>query len=188
MRYAALALALVAAAAAAEARADVVHFLVAERPDQAAHHDSFVLPLDDPEAIAHARALITQGPEIGRPIVHARIAAGADGVNRDYLAPGAPEWSWHVTDFLDFADLTVEILDGWPGYVEGDVPGWIANTGGEIGFWGYTVTAELPVVPEPGALELGAIGGLALLACAYTRRRLGRARGPERDGPGESRC
>ena len=119
-------------------------FLVAEHPGHAEHHDSYVLPLSDPVAIAHARDLIQFGLSAGEPIVVAEIAAGANGINRDYLAAGSPAWSWHVTNFESFADFTAEILDGWPTFVESNVERWIANTGGYIGFWGYTVVAELP--------------------------------------------
>lgn len=122
-----------------------IRFLVAEHPGQAWHHDSYILPLRDPMAIDHARNLIAQGPAAGQPIVVAQIATGTNGINRDYLAPGSAPWSWHVTRFEAFAETTIEILDGWPGYVECDVQGWIANTGGYIGFWTYTVVAEVPV-------------------------------------------
>jgi hypothetical protein len=138
-----------------------VHFLVAERPEFATHGDSYVLPLTDMAAIDHARALITAPPGDLSSIVIARIAAGADGVNRDHLAPGAPPWSWHVTEFVEFADFAAEILDGWPTFVESDVEGWIANTGGMIGFWNYTVITELPLVPEPAS------GALVALACGW---------------------
>ena len=74
----------------------------------------------------------------------AKIAKGANGINRNPLAAGAPPWSWHVSEFEGFVDSTIEILDGWPTYVEGDIDGWIANTNGYIGFWSYTVTAEVP--------------------------------------------
>jgi len=130
------------------------YFVVAERPGTARHHDSYVLPLTNATAIAHARALIANGPGIGQAIVVARIAAGADGVNRDYLAQGAPAWSWHVTSFVAFADSTIEILDGWPGYVENNVAGWIANTGGSIGFWTYTVVDEIPGRPQITAVSV----------------------------------
>jgi len=122
-----------------------IRFLVAEHPGQPWHHDSYILPLGEPAAIAHARHLIAVGPAAGQPIVVAQIAAGANGINRNYLAAGSPPWSWHVARFESFADTTIEILDGWPGYVESDVPGWLANTGGYIGFWTYTVVAEVPV-------------------------------------------
>jgi hypothetical protein len=121
---------------------ETIRFVVAEV--EPFHGDSYVLPLSDPSAIAHARQLIAQGRDAGPSIVSAKIAKGANGINRDVLAGGAPVWSWHVTEFEGFYDNTIEILDGWPTYVEGDVDGWIANTnGGYIGFWTYTVTAEL---------------------------------------------
>ena len=178
-----------------------VHFLVAELPGTATHGDSYVLSLEDPAAIAHARALIAQGPAAGATIALATIAMGADGVNRDWLAPGRPEWSWHVVAFLGFADIAAEIFDGWPGFVESDVAGWIQNTGGTIGFWQYTVVAELPE-PSPVA----AIGlGLALILGASLRHRprlrgttvgasalspMCRSQGPaeERGGCGGSGC
>ena len=145
-----------------------VLFLVTELPGYELFYDSFVLPLSEPDDIAYARGLIEYGPGsegYEATIVGAWIAAGADGINRDYLAPGAPEWSWHVTEFEAFAEGTVEILDGWPGFVEMDPEAWIQNTGGLIGFWAYTVTAE---IPEPATLGLMLLGGLALL----TRSRL----------------
>lgn len=103
--------------------------------------------------------------------MHAKIAAGADGVNRDVLASGEPLWSWHVTEFLEFADLTIEVLDGWPGLIEQDVAGWIGTSGGEIGFWSYTVTQEL-VVPIPGALFL-MLSGLFVLSTMQRRKSIG---------------
>jgi hypothetical protein len=123
--------------------AETIRFLVGESGEQF-HRDSYVLPLSDENAIAHARELIALGPDAGAPIVVASIAEGANGINRNYLAAGSPTWSWHVTEFGGFADFTVEILDGWPTYVEDDVDGWIANTNGMVGFWNYTVVAELP--------------------------------------------
>src|SRR5688572_32846969 len=39
-------------------------------------------------------------------------------VNRDVLAAGEPPWTWHVIEFLGFAETTAEVLDGWPGLVE----------------------------------------------------------------------
>jgi hypothetical protein len=125
-----------------DAQSETIRFLVSEF-DKPVHGDSYMLPLSDPDDIAHARQLITKGPGIGAPLVVAKIAKGANGINRSPLAAGAPPWSWHVTEFEGFADSTIEILDGWPTYVESDIDGWIANTNGYIGFWSYTVTAEL---------------------------------------------
>jgi hypothetical protein len=94
-------------------RAESIRFLVGEIGEPE-HHDAYVLPLSDPAAIAHARELISTGPSAGAPIAVAKIAKGANGINRNVLAPGSPAWSWHVTEFEGFADNTIEILDGWP--------------------------------------------------------------------------
>ena len=158
-----------------QAPAETVYFLVAEHLPR--RHDSYVLPLNDPDDIAEARqwAALNSGPrEPGRiglvgPIVNARIAAGADGINGDYVAPDTRLWSWHMTEFLDFTRFGIELTDGSPTWVEQDVDGWIRNTRlnnppgvGEIGFWGYTVAAELPGVPEPSAALVAAAGVLVL--------------------------
>jgi hypothetical protein len=136
-------LALLPPVLANSSRAESIRFLVGEIGEPI-HHDSYVLPLSDPAAIAHARELISAGPAAGAPIVVAKIAKGANGINRNALAPGSPPWSWHVTEFEGFADNTIEILDGWPTFIEQDVDGWIQNTNGYVGFWEYTVVAELP--------------------------------------------
>lgn len=156
--------------AAGPVRAETVYFVVGEWPGQEVYGDSYVVPIDDADAIQHARDLIALGPEaVCDPIVVAKIEAGADGINRDWLAPGNPEWSWHVTEFQNFAAGTIEILDGYPTLVESDVAWWIESTNkpeepevGYIGFWSYTVIAELAPIPEPSAI---ALCGLALMLC-----------------------
>ncbi|MEA2733574.1 MAG: hypothetical protein QOE14_25 [Humisphaera sp.] len=180
------ALVLVSAMAATRATAAPVYFLVSEFPGQVDHGDSFVLPLEDADDIAHARDLVQHGPSIGGAIVNAEIVAGADNINRDILAPGKPAWSWHISNFGDFADMSIEILDGWPTFIEQDVQGWIDNTGGgsatvgRIAFWNYTVTAELQgpptdlsivprtAVPLPAALPAG-MAMLAIIGAAIRK-------------------
>ena len=159
------------------ARAGTVYFVVAERPGVAEQGDSFLLPLSAEADIAHARDLIARGPDAaGAPMVFAEIVAGADGVNRDVLATGEPLWNWHVSAFEGFGDVGIELVDGSPTLVEEDVPGWIVNTrrtddsaAGHIGFWSYTVVAELQAasVPLPAALPAGIVG---LVAIAVARR------------------
>lgn len=128
--------------------AETNYFVVAEIPDTGSHGDSYVLTLTNNSDIAHAKALISQGIGIGQHIVIANIAAGPDGINRDYSKSNAPAWSWHCTGFLGFADTCIEVLDGWPTLVESNVVDWIAGTGGQVGFWNYTVVAELPLRPQ----------------------------------------
>jgi hypothetical protein len=160
------------------ASAGVTYFEVAEPAGRATHHDSYVLPLTRPDDVQHARDLIARGPEeAGASIVFAGIAPGADGINRNLLAPAQPEWSWHVTDFNGFGDLGIELLDGWPTHVEQHVSQWMQETKGEVGFWSYTIVRELPapgrpptVVPLPPALPLGGAMLLGLGAVAYCRR------------------
>jgi hypothetical protein len=155
---------------AADAQAGTVYFVVGEIPGEEVHGDSYVLPLSDPADIAEARALIASAGTSGPRIVTARIGEGADGVNRDYRENGAPAWSWHVTEFLGFQDTTIEVLDGWPSDVERDVPAWIDNTNGQIGFWSYTVVGELPSVPEPSSLVLASLGGVGMLGLIVKQR------------------
>lgn len=147
-------------------------FLVAENPslrNPCFHCDSYVVPFCDPETIAWAREVIARRGAVLGSIVVANIAKGADGINRDYLAPSAPEWSWHVIECqAEFAEGTIEITDGWPGYVESDVDGWIANTRGEIGFNNYTVVAELPE-PSRDLMFLCAAGTLVLVTWVHRR-------------------
>lgn len=160
------------------ALAGPVYFVVSEWPGQETHHDSYLLPLTQPDDIAHARDLIARGPEAaGATIVVAKIAAGSDGINRNITAPNEPLWNWHVTEFSSFADNTVEILDGWPTFVEGDVPGWIANTNGYVGFWSYTVTRELSAPPTAIPLPPAVSGGAILLVAGWLAVQFAQRRG-----------
>ena len=148
-----------------------IAFLVAEKPGEVTHGDSYVLVLEADADIEHARALIADLDAVEERIVVASIAPGADGVNRDHRASGAPEWSWHLTAFTEFAGTTIELCDGWPSFVEEDVAGWIQNTGGPICFWSYTVVEELGPVPEPGQAALLGVGAALLAALGLKRSR-----------------
>jgi len=178
---------------AASARGATVYFLVSELPGQEFHHDSFVLPLTDADDIAHARDLVRFGPEAGETIVFADIVAGRDDVNRDLLKLGKPAYSWHVSEFTAFGDFGIELVDGHPTYVEDNLAEWIDNTDGNglgepgdgvgaIGFWNYTLTAELTgpptnltvlpsAIPLPAALPAAAVT-LAGIAAARRLRRV----------------
>jgi hypothetical protein len=172
-------LCLILSASATEAIAGQIQFGLAELPGSLdPHGDSFVItiPESETELISHARALVdwvAAGADPldspGSTILVTEMVAGGDGINRNYLAANEEPWSWRAVGLPSFADNTIEILDGWPTFVEQDVDGWIANTNGYIGFWNYTVTAELgPVVavPEPSSVLLG----LVALGAAFSIR------------------
>lgn len=146
------------------AKSETAVFVVTELASPCFHCDSFLLPLTDPQQIAAARTLVANGPGGGVgtiPVV--TIAAGSDGLNRDMLAAGEPLWNWHVTGFSGFAEFTIELCDGWPGFVEPDPAGFIANTGGQFCPWSYSVTAEVLPAAEVPSLSIWNRSGLGLL-------------------------
>lgn len=68
------------------------------------HMESYALPLESSDDIAYARNIINGNVRIVKREVQIQVAAGGNGVNREYLWEGAPEWSWHVQHFLGFLD------------------------------------------------------------------------------------
>jgi hypothetical protein len=119
-------------------------FEVAARDGRA---QSYLLPIDDPEQLTQARAQL-DGPQDGGQLIVARIRAGGDGLNRNLRLSGQPLWSWHVAELLEFSDLSIELCDGSPQLVEDDPAAFVANTGGVICFWGYSLASELPRAPR----------------------------------------
>jgi hypothetical protein len=134
---------------------EVSYFLVAEGPgipETDRKNDSYVLPLSKQEEIDHARYLISRWQsgyfEADRPLVVANIVAATKEINRNFLDPKFPKWSWQVSQFLEFGDYTAEVLDGCPTCLENQFD-WQHFGSGEwgIGFWDYTVVRELGPVP-----------------------------------------
>ena len=125
------------------AASQVVYFLVGDLPGKPPSHESYVLPLSRADDIAHARDLIARGPAAGQTIVVAFIGPNVNGINRNYQDPRFPQWPWEVTNFVAFADNTIEILDGRPSQ---------PPFGSEIGFWGFTVVRELGPAPLYAAI------------------------------------
>jgi hypothetical protein len=71
--------------------------------------ETYKIELATPELVAHAEALLA-----GEAV--ASIPNGV--VVRDDPGPNAP-WSWHIDPAtLEFADMTIEVCDGLPSYVE----------------------------------------------------------------------
>src|SRR6266487_3125167 len=125
--------------------AETVYFLVAEPLGKVVHNDSYVLPLSKEEDINHARYLISRyrlGYSVGDlAIVVANVVDASDDINRNFLDLKFPEWSWQISQFLQFQDYTLEILDGSPTQLESH------RSQATIGFWGYTIVKELGPVP-----------------------------------------
>lgn len=76
---------------------------------EVAGSETYRVELATPELIEHAQALL-DGEDV------AAIPLGT--VVRDAAGPNEP-WSWHIDPAtLEFADVTVEVCDGLPSYVE----------------------------------------------------------------------
>jgi hypothetical protein len=71
--------------------------------------ETYKIELATPELVAHAEALLAGEPVASIPL--GRVVRDDPGVN-------AP-WSWHIDPAtLQFADMTIEVCDGLPSYVE----------------------------------------------------------------------
>jgi hypothetical protein len=117
-------------------QAETVYFLVAHA-DPNSRTDSYVLPLTNYMDIAYAQDLIQNGPAPGRgSIIFANIACGPDNINRDFLSPTKHRWGWHVTEFLYFAKVAMELCDYNPTFLNDCSLKTIC-------FWSYTVVDEL---------------------------------------------
>ena len=120
------------------------YFLVSEIISN--HHDSYVLPLSKKENIEFARKIIDDPTSVSSTIIVAKIdywSGEGEYISKDIILPSKRIWSWHVTEFIAFAGDTIEILDGWPTFVEENLDSWMNNTSSMIEFWGYTVTREV---------------------------------------------
>jgi hypothetical protein len=133
------------------------HFVVAVPGLYPLSGDSYILVLTDPADISVARALVANGDFA---IVVARVSAGSDGINRDVIAPGEPKWSWHVKEFLTFADAATEICDGSPTQTEQVAQSWPPDYEETICYWSYTVVAEIPPSTPVEETNWGAIKAL----------------------------
>jgi len=119
--------------------------------------DSYILPITDSEDIEMARAILAAG---AFKIVFAQITKGSDGINRDMLADGTPEWSWHVVEFLQFGDIGIEICDGSPSFTEAEVQNWSEGQEEIICYWSYTIVEEVDQSVSSGATTWGGIKAL----------------------------
>jgi hypothetical protein len=108
------------------ARAETVSFLMNGAVVYNGRPESYVVTTSDPVKIEQARAYLKQPSHPPYLYARVRIAAGADGVNRNYAAPTQPLWNWHVTELIDWViydprqpEFAVYIItrDGMPSMV-----------------------------------------------------------------------
>jgi hypothetical protein len=123
----------------------VVYFEVAEVDP--VHGDSYLLPLRNADDIAAARQMLEEGEQKLIVAEISNVQADKVIVNKDIN--NNRKWSWYVSNFIEFTDMTIEIYDGWPEYVEENYDEWVRITKGEngkgrIGFWNYTIKREVP--------------------------------------------
>lgn len=116
--------------------------------------ETYVVPLKDPEHIAHARKLIEgfEGGELETAsILVADIKLGHANVNVDYSKNPVVGHRWHVANVVGFGEVATEIGDGAPWLINEAIDGRNSNSWidfesglGRISFWGFTIIAELP--------------------------------------------
>ncbi len=79
----------------------------------------FRVLIRDPRIVAEADALVGAG---NVKIVSGRLLEGSGGFNQP--------WSWRLDpDSVRFADVTIELCDGCPSFVESDLEYWLGTVG-----------------------------------------------------------
>lgn len=146
-------------------------------PD-AAEYESFVVPVRDPNQIAHIRSLIQRAQY---PVVNVRIQPGNDGINRDFYSPGAPAWNWSVAELLSVQGGPRNVFLGpGPGplpeesygsvsMIAADPHAWIAKHGNELAQQWFPLTTEVnpfktPAPPDPDAPVMANLSTRAITA------------------------
>ena len=133
----------------------IVYFLFADGASPP--RDSFVLPLTRTNDIEHVRTWLRTGsPPGGQSAPIVRIARGPDGINRDHVASGAPQWSWRVVQLVGFAQGVPGTILTTPTYVEGNLDEWLRLFRGVTAFF-HQPRNELPrtfASRGPSGLEL----------------------------------
>jgi len=99
------------------------------------HRETFYAETDDPRLIAKVRE------ELKKPLsqrtlhIHGLIARDANGVN--------DPWHWHyVNGNWGLTEMSMELCDGWPSYVETHLDDWLKKVGSFCP-WDSRVVREL---------------------------------------------
>ena len=97
------------------------------RVGEDAQAERFVVQISDAATIAKARRSM-RGELRPYPVLFGELRAGSGGINRDPVTGRA--WSWHLDpDTVRLVDTTIEIYDGRPSDIEGDLPYWLGKIG-----------------------------------------------------------
>jgi len=127
-------------------------------------HESYILPLTEPEDIAFARSLLSSSPPVGDWVIAAEIEVCNDGSNRNHNVVGAPAWSWCVSKFLGFEDMRAtdpvpapSNMDN-PSKIDEDPVAWITANGNVIAFTRFRLSMELVKDTNSGLINVSARG------------------------------
>lgn len=94
--------------------------------------ETFNIHLDDAAAIQEAERLLDTGASRN---VAGRLMRGDGGFNAPY--------GWHLDPAtVEFADITIELCDGLPSFIDEDLDYWV-DTVGQYCPWGVTVVARV---------------------------------------------
>ncbi len=160
-----------------------VYFLAGGGTQETAFRSqAFVFSITDPAAIAQARQILADRPSTWAASnyrVRVRIAAGADGINKNYFNPARSNWAWHAVSFVKFVfmdyatgggtalpgdipnppDLPGECYTTSPAAISADPAAFIARNGDVVEPWGYVLMAEInPAAPIGAVLNLSTRG------------------------------
>ncbi len=93
---------------------------------QTAGSEQLIIRVTDPVLLAQMIDIcLGSSPQ---KIVFGDLVAGGAGHNRDSL--NGVDWSWHLDEStVGLADMTIELCDGIPSFVEADLAYWIGTVG-----------------------------------------------------------
>ncbi len=99
------------------------------------HGETFIVRTSDPAVIASARA------ELARPFEQRALHPTGVLVRGDGGYNAA--WSWRLAeDDWRLAEISMEVCDAWPGYVEANLDRWLSEVGSFCP-WSSRVSREL---------------------------------------------
>lgn len=90
--------------------------------DYSSGEDNFIAKTSDPAVIKRAEAQLALPRNKRNLHINGEIARGDDGYNTG--------WSWHfVPGTWSFAEVSIEVCDGQPAFVEKNLDYWIEDVG-----------------------------------------------------------